>query len=115
MSNTSPEPKLAVIILDEPELLDDLLMGLVDLGVKGATVVDSRGMGQIIRQDIPIFTGLASLFPETSQSQLILSVMDSSVVTQVFDMVEEIVGQINRPNSAICFSLPVEFFRGIKW
>lgn len=114
MSENPLEMRLALIILDESELLDDVLMGLVDLGVTGATVVDSRGMGQIIRQDVQIFTGLANLFPETSRSVLIFSVMKASLVSSVFDMVDEVVGQIDRPNSAVCFSLPVDQTRGIK-
>jgi hypothetical protein len=114
MSEDKTTYKLAVIILDERELLDDLLMGFVDLGVKGATVVDSKGMGQIVRQEIPIFTGLSSLFPETSGSVTIVSVMEESFVAKVFDLANEVVGQLDRPNSAICFSLPIDEFRGLK-
>jgi len=114
MSDEKTTYKLAVIIMDERELLDDLLMGFVDIGVKGATVLDSRGMGEIVRQDIPIFTGLASLFPETSGSVTVVSVVEESFVSKVFDLANEVVGQLDRPNSAICFSLPVDQFRGLK-
>jgi len=114
MSEEKQDQKLVIVVLDDREILDDLLMGFVDLGVRGATVLDSQGMGQIIRQDMPIFSGLANLFPQTSGSVTILSVMDHSLVESSFELIDEIVGEIDRPNSAICFSLPVEQFRGIK-
>lgn len=106
--------KLVIVILDDPQLVEDLIMGLVELGVKGATVVESRGMGEIIRQDMPVFAGLATLFPKTTHSMMVMSLMPAELVEASFDLVNDIVGYIERENSAICFSLPVESFRGIR-
>jgi len=114
MSEANTPYKLLVIILDQPQLVDDLLTGFLDLGVPGATIVESRGMGQVIRQDMPIFAGLASMFSESTGSRLIMSVMPESLIEPVFKLVEEVVGQIDEPNSAICYTLPVEQFRGIR-
>ncbi len=114
MSEAQPRRKLMVIILDQPALVDELLTGFLDLGVRGATVVESRGMGSIIRQDMPIFAGLASLFPENTGSRMVLSVMAESLIDRVFSLVEEIIGGLDKPNSAVCFTLPVEQFRGIR-
>lgn len=109
------EPRrLMVIILNRPELLDDLLTGFLDLGVPGATVVESRGMGQIVRQDMPIFAGLTALFPENTGTRLVISVLPVSLVESVFELVEEVAGELDRPNSAICFTLPVEQVKGIR-
>ena len=114
MSDASEPRKLMLIILNEPQLIDDLLSGFLELGVPGGTIVESRGMGQIVREDMPIFAGLAALFPENTGSRTILSVMRESQVAQVFELVEEVVGQLEASNSAVCFTLPVEDFRGIR-
>jgi len=115
---SEPEPvaamKLCVIILDQPELVDELLTGFLDLGVRGATIVESRGMGQIVRQDMPIFAGLAGLFPTNTGSRMVLSVMPETLVEPVFKLVEEVVGELAGEQSAVCFTLPVEQFRGIR-
>ncbi len=103
-----------VIVLGQPQLVDEVITGFLDLGVTGATVIDSRGMGQIIRQDMPIFAGLASLFPVSTGSRVVLSVMPAELVESVFKMVEEIVGQVSEGNSAVCFTVPVDEFRGIR-
>lgn len=115
MSKDVKEPhKLVFIMLDDPHLVEELIMGLVDIGVKGATVVDSRGMGEIIRQDMPVFAGLASLFPHTNHNSMVLSVMSASLVNDVFELTDEVVGHLEGRHSAICFSVPVDDFRGIK-
>lgn len=111
----APEPtKLFVIVLDQPQLVDDILTGFLDLGVRGGTIVESRGMGQIVREAMPVFAGLASLFPDSTGSRMIFSVMPESLVDPVFELVEEVVGALDKPNSAVCFTLPVEQFRGIR-
>ena len=108
------ERRLMVIVLDQPQLVDDLLTGFLDLGVPGATIVESRGMGQIIRQDMPIFAGLAALFPENTGSRLILSVMPKTLVEPVMKLVEEELGENKRKQAAVCFTLPVDDFRAIR-
>lgn len=110
-----PEPmKLVVIILDQPSLLDDLLTGFLDLGVPGATVLESRGMGQIVRQDMPMFAGLADMFGESTGSRLVLSVMPEKTIDNVFALVKELTQAIDQPNSMIVFALPVDHFRQIR-
>jgi len=106
--------KLFVIILDQPQLIDELLTGFLDIGVRGATVIESRGMGAIVRQDMPVFAGLADLFGEQTGSRMIFSVMPESLVERVMQLVEEVTGHLDQPNSAVCFTLPVEQFRGIR-
>ena len=111
----SPEPtKLFVIILDKSQLVDELITGFLDIGVRGATIIESRGMGEIIRQDMPVFSGLASLFGESTGSRMLMSVMPESLIEPVYQLVEEVVGQLDQPNSAVCFTLPVDTFRGFR-
>ena len=50
--------KLLFIILNSAENLEEVLEGLLEVGVTGATVVDSVGMGHII-EDVPLFAGHA--------------------------------------------------------
>ncbi len=114
MADEQPNRKLMVIILDQAELIDELLTGFLDIGVPGATIVESRGMGSIIRKDMPIFAGLASLFPEHTGSRMVLSVVEDDKADDVFELVEELVGQTDTAHSAICFTLPVAEFRSIR-
>ena len=114
MSEPSTQQRLVVVILSKAQLVDELITGFLDMGVSGATVVESRGMGQIIRQDMPMFAGLVSLFPETTGSRTVMSVVPEEMVDQIFDLVDEIVGDLEGANSGVCFSLPVDKFRGVR-
>lgn len=103
-----------VIILDQPSLMDDIISGFLDLGVPGATIMESKGMGQIIRQDMPMFAGLAGLFSESTGSRVIMSVMTKELVDSVYKLIEELAGQFELPKSIICFTLPVDDFRSFR-
>lgn len=50
--------KLLVLFLNKVEKLEEVLEGYVEVGVSGATVVDSVGMGHILSEEVPIFAGL---------------------------------------------------------
>ena len=114
MAEQAERKKLVIIILSQPELVEELLTGFLDIGVPGATVLESQGMGSIIKKEMPIFAGMASLFSEQTGSRMIMSVMPESVIETLFELVEEVVGQIDQENSAMCVTLPVDEFRGIR-
>jgi len=114
MSDAHTPNRLCVIIIDNPELTDELITGFLEIGVGGATIVETRGMGQIIRHDMPIFAGLASLFPEATGSRMILSAMPEALVESVLQLVEDLVGTADRAGSAVCFTLPLDAFRSFR-
>jgi nitrogen regulatory protein P-II 1 len=58
--------QLLIAVINEEEKLDEILSGMVELGITGATIISSEGMGRVLSHDIPIFAGLetiASRFP----------------------------------------------------
>ncbi len=63
---------------------------------------------------IQIFAGLAALFPETTGSRMILSAMPQDLVESVFNLVDALVGAQEESHVIICFTLPIEEFRGIR-
>ena len=57
------DTRLLVLIARSEESFDPLVSALLDAGITGATVLESRGLANIIRMEMPIFAGLASLLP----------------------------------------------------
>ena len=76
---------LLFLILPDGSLLDNILEAYLEVGITGATVLDARGMGQILSEEVPIFAGLRSLFPggETAH-HLVLSVAAVSLKQKCF-------------------------------
>lgn len=108
--------ELFVCVINRPELLDDVLTGLIEAGVPGCTIVDSHGMGKFIAQDIPIFSGFKSLFAGARESNyMIFSVIkDKETMDTAIDIVLKIYGSFDEPNSGILFTLPVSRCFGLS-
>lgn len=107
--------KLLIIIVKGGNRLEDLLTGFLEIGISGASVLDARGMGQVISSDVPIFAGLKTLFPGAEgQSQVILSVVSPEKAQEAMTVVHEIYGSLDEPGSGIAFTVPVEDLSGLK-
>ena len=52
---------LLIVVLNNEELLDDLITGWLDIGISGATVIESTDSLQLISHHIPIFAGFRAL------------------------------------------------------
>ena len=107
--------KLAIIFLNKVEYLEDLLTAFLEIGINGATVVNSVGMGRIISYEIPIFAGLQEAFPGSSPSnKTIFAVIKDEKVKKVLDVVEDICGSFEEPGSGLVVTLPVSDVYGLR-
>ena len=99
---------LLVAVLNAPETLDPILTGFVDLGVRGATVIHSEGMGRVLAHDIPIFAGLQTLINRSGpESRTVLTVIADDLVEPVIALIQERCGDLKKPVTGFVFTLPV--------
>jgi len=107
---------LLVCVVNEPRKVDDILQAFLEIGVTGATVIDSYGMGSLLVEDIPIFAGFRSLLSTSSNyNKTIFSVIKSKeMVEQAVAAIEAICGNLENPSSGIVFTIPVTFVKGLK-
>ncbi len=107
--------KLIVIILHQVELLDDLLSEFLEIGISGATIYDSNGMGQILTTTIPIFAGLKDAFPSSSPvNKTILAVVPEKQVSNVETVLKDVCGDFDAPGSGIYFCINLDFVKGFR-
>ena len=106
--------KLLVVIINDRSKLTALLDRYYELGIKGATVIDSQGMGHLIADHVPFFTRFAELNDQKeSASNTIFSVIkDDSLLNDAIEAVEEVVGDLNESNTGVLFVLPIEYAKG---
>lgn len=108
------ELELLFCVVKDYRQLDMILEGFIELGITGATVIDARGMAQVLRTDVPIFAGLSSLFPGgNADSHVLLSVLRSEQAQDVVRLIEDVCGDFSTPGSGILFSVPVTRVRGL--
>jgi nitrogen regulatory protein PII len=100
--------QLLLAVINEPERVDDVLAGFLEIGIRGATVIQSEGMGRILSHDIPIFAGLQTLISGSRpQNRTIFSILTDEQVEPAFELLQEVCGNMEAPATGIAVSLPV--------
>jgi nitrogen regulatory protein P-II 1 len=107
--------QLLVAVINQEEKLEEVLSAFLEIGVTGATVVNSEGMGRLLANEIPIFAGLQGLARRTRpRNQMVFSVLDEDKVERVLALLQEVVGGFEEPATGIAFTLPVTRVLGLK-
>lgn len=106
--------ELLVCIVNRDDHLEAVLSGFLELGVSGATVVHSEGMGRVMR-DLPVFAGLQSMLSSSrAQNAMILSVIQTpELMDRAVEFVRSTCGNMEEPSSGILFTVPVNRVMGL--
>ena len=103
-----PRMQLLIAVINHEEKVDDVLAGFVELGITGATIVSSEGMGRVLSHDVPIFAGLRSLVTRSRPTnQTLFSVIEDDKVDSVIALIEEVCGSLSAPGAGIVFAVPI--------
>lgn len=107
--------QLLIAVINQEDRLDDILSGFLELGITGATIIESEGMGHVLSHDIPIFAGLQTLLSRSRpQNTTIFSVIDSDEkVEGAIELLQEICGDMDDPATGIVFTVPVNRVAGL--
>ncbi len=101
--------EMLVVVINEEEKLDAILAAFLEIGITGATVLQSEGMGRLLSQDIPIFAGLQTLISRSRpRNRTLFSVVDDPEKTdRALELLAEICGDMGSPATGIAFTIPV--------
>ncbi len=109
--------KALFLILNKTEKLNDVLEAYVKVGIKGATVVDSQGMGSALSEsNLPMFGGFLRTVLDNNRpfNKVIFSVVkDEEVLNDAIAAVENILGDMSKPGVGLMFVMPVD--RVVGW
>jgi nitrogen regulatory protein P-II 1 len=107
--------KLLVLFLNKVEKLEEVLEGYVEVGVTGATVVDSVGMGHILSEEVPIFAGLRFMFAGAKpHNKTVFSVIRDEKEEEVIRVLQKILGDLNKSGTGIVFTFSLDRVEGLK-
>ena len=104
------ELQLLLLIARTEESFDPVVTALLDAGITGATVLESRGIGAIIRSEMPIFAGLAALLPQATGSRVILSIATTERIAALMRYLD----QLPRERRPIGVTLPARHVLGLE-
>jgi len=107
--------KLLIVILNKAEKLEEVLEGYLEIGISGATVIDSVGMGHILSEEVPIFAGLRFMFAGAKpHNKTIFSAIKDEKEKSAIELLEKILGDLNKPGTGIVFTIPIDSVEGLK-
>ena len=108
---------LLVIITRQEDKAYDFLKLLPTVGVGGATVVEGRGMGKILRDREVVFTSIEQILStsiDLTDNVVILSLMQGGeVLASARKLARQVFGDFARPNTGVLFVLPVADAEGL--
>lgn len=101
--------ELLIVVINDVDRMDEVLAGFLEIGITGATVIDSEGMGRVLSHDIPIFAGLQTLISRSRpQNQTLFSVIDEpEKVEQAIALLQDVCGRFDDPATGIAMTVPV--------
>ena len=107
--------ELLIAVINDVDRMDEVLAGFLEIGITGATVIDSEGMGRVLSHDIPIFAGLQTLISRSRpQNQTLFSVIDApEKVDQTIALLQDVCGRFDDPATGIAITVPVHRVVGL--
>ena len=106
--------KLLILFLNKVEKLEEVLEGFVEIGITGATVIDSVGMGHILSEEVPIFAGLRFMFAGAKpHNKTIFSVIKDEKEEEAIRLLQKILGDLKKPGTGIVFTIPLNRVEGL--
>ena len=107
--------QLLIVVINQEGKLDDILSGFLEIGITGATIINSEGMARVLTHDIPIFAGIQTLISRSRPQNLtFFSVVDDDEkVDAAIAMIQDVCGTLEDPGTGIVFTVPVSRAIGV--
>ncbi len=103
---------LLFAVIENEDLLDELITGWMDLGISGATVIETTGALQLITQHVPIFAGLRSLTSGGGRHNktIFTAINNKDTLNLAIAFMEDLFRKTEKPHQGIYFVTPLSHF-----
>ncbi|NLK29649.1 MAG: hypothetical protein GX305_01145 [Aminobacterium colombiense] len=109
--------QMLVIVLNKVDKVESLFKEFINIGVRGATIIDSTGMARVLHEDIdkiPLFGSIKMLINDQyPYNKTIFVVLEDEQVQPAIDAVKRVVEDLSKPDVGILFTIPVNCVEGL--
>ncbi len=107
--------KVLFFVLNNVNKLEDLLIQLSNRGLRGATIINSTGMAQSLygTNSLMMDSLKVLLNPGSEENRTIFTIVDDEQEKMFYEVVNEVIGPLSKPNTGIIFTLPIDSFNGL--
>ncbi len=109
---------LLVIVINSTDKLNKILERLIEVDVRGATIIDSIGMGRTLEPEVSTFSTLLEIFNVGAgrypENKTIFTVIkEEKTLREAQRVVKEELNDFKEPGTGIMFVLPILDFVGL--
>ena len=111
---------LILLVVDNPDQLEDLLIAWEEAGVPSATVLFSTGMGRIRklggwRDDMPLIPSLRDFYeaPENMNRTIFATAYDEAEIDAIVNATIKVLGDLSEPDTGLLLVLPISRAYGV--
>lgn len=110
---------MVMLVLDNPDQLDDVLTALQDAGIQGVTISDSTGahrrqLKRIGRRYLMTF-GLPTDYQEKEGHYTLFTIVpDSAMLETYVQAVETVIGDLDEPHTGVVAAWPISYVKGVR-
>ena len=88
--------------------MQDVLTGLLEMGITRATIMESQGMGRVVMDKMSIFAGFRDIWSgNLGYNHTLFTLIDDDMVDEVIRVVEDILSGVDAKSKGILFTFPV--------
>ena len=103
-----------MLVLDNPDQLDDVLVAWEKAGIRGATIVESTGIQRLRRKNVSMrYFFQTPGFTEEGHLTLFVIVEGEQMVQDCLHATERIVTDLDGPNTGVFAAWPLAYVRGV--
>ena len=111
--------KLLTLILKQTNLISELNDELKNIGIHHGTIIDAKSMtkGLSAWSDDSIIIGgvirRAKNFEYNEECTMILFFLKDDLLQEAEEVIKKVIGDINKPETAVMFTVPIDFAEGL--
>ena len=106
---------MALFILDDPSLLEDVLKAWTKGGIRGATIMESTGLYRLTRKLIPMRYLYTSREASEKENVTLIAIVDNQAMAEkCLALTESIIGDLDQPNTGIFAAWPLSMVKGLS-
>jgi len=109
---------LLILVLEQNQLLPEILEKLYESGVTGTTVLNSVGMARLLEQygrKTPVGKVVKEKLRKGNYTNktLFTVIRSEDIMDRAIDAISEVVGDLEKPDTGILFTIPVDRVFGL--
>ena len=105
---------MILLVLDDPDQLDSVIAAWEEIGIRGATMIESTGLGRLRRTRLPLrYYFQETKLEEEGHMTVLVVVPDQETVQRCLQATEQVTGDLDGPNTGIFTAWPLAMVKGI--